>query len=109
MNKLLYLRPNELSCFITRIKILKKYDRLSEREVYKYDKIFSQLFQETPYPFCWKLFYDKKENNIKQEEKDMYTSFEKKVLFNYTYFPVDPNPPLPLSEDDNSSSSTAMK
>jgi hypothetical protein len=109
MNKLMYLRPHEISRFITKIKILKKYDRLSHNDIYNYEKIFSPLFQDTPYPFSWKLFYDRKEHNITQEEKDMYLSIEKKVLFNNTYFPVDPNPPLPLSEEVNSSSSTDIK
>lgn len=106
MNRFLYLRPHELSSFITKVKILKKYDRISQTQIKEYEKIFTTIFKDTPYPFSWKLFYDRNELNITQEKKDMYIGLEKKVLFNHTYFPVEPNPPLPLSEEDSSSSST---
>jgi hypothetical protein len=78
LQKLLYLRPCELNTFITKIKILKKYNRLKENDVKKFESVFIQLFQDTPYPFTWKLWYE-------GQNSYTYLHVEKKVLFEHFY------------------------
>ena len=78
LQKLLHLRPAELNNFITKIKILKKYDRLNQDEVKNYETVFTKVFENTPYPFTWKLWYEGKNSYS-------YLHVEKKVLFEHFY------------------------
>lgn len=78
LQKLLHLRPCELNNLITKIKILKKYGKLNENEIQKYETVFTQLFVDTPYPFKWDLWYER--NNSYE-----YVHMEKKVLFEHFY------------------------
>ena len=81
LQKLLHLRPCELNNLITKTKILKKYGKLNENEIQKYEHVFTQLFADTSYPFKWDLWYDR---NKKQNSYE-YLHIEKKVLFEHFY------------------------
>jgi len=81
IHSLLSLRPHEFSAFMTEAKILKKYNRLKRSK--KYEKAFTEIFKDTPYPFSWTLFYDRAERRreLSQEILDECLVNEKKVLF----------------------------
>ena len=83
VNKLIHLRPCELSRYMTTIKILKKYNRLDSQVVETHHQVFSELFKDTPYPFCWSLGYDKKEYSGNYIFKNEGLALEKKVLFDF--------------------------
>jgi hypothetical protein len=80
---LLNLRPQELSVYITNVKILRKYKRLPNKK--EVGNTLKNIFKNTLYPFSWCLFYDKPEIKFKipREKLDEYMAYEKKVLFNY--------------------------
>jgi len=81
---LLNLRPQELSVYITNVKILQKYKRLPYKK--EIEKTLKNIFKNTPYPFSWSLFYDKPDIKVKisQEKLDEYLIYEKKVLYNFS-------------------------
>ena len=81
---LLNLRPQELSVYITNVKILQKYRRLPYKK--EIEKTLKKIFKNTPYPFSWSLFYDKPDIKVKisQEKLDEYLIYEKKVLYNFS-------------------------
>lgn len=84
LKQLLYIRPHELNDYITKIKILNKYNRLSPTELKNHETFFTKVFEETPYPFTWNLYYDKKEHNEpSQLIRDQFLSIEKKILFEH--------------------------
>jgi hypothetical protein len=83
LNKLLYLRPCELSRYMTTIKILKKYNKLDSHVVETHYQVFSELLKDTPYPFCWNMGYDRKENSKNYILKNEGLALEKKVLFDF--------------------------
>jgi hypothetical protein len=78
---LLNFRQHELSSYITDVKILRKYNRLSNKK--EIGIVLKDIFKNTPYPFSWSLFYDKPEIKVKipREKLDEYLVYEKKVLF----------------------------
>lgn len=81
---LLNLRPNELSKYITDVKILRKYKRLPHKK--HIEKTLKNIFKDTPYKFSWSLFYDKPDIRIKipREKLDKYLVYEKRVLFEFS-------------------------
>lgn len=78
---LLNMRPNELLVYITNVKILRKYKRLTHKK--QIGIVLKDIFKNTPFPFSWSLFYDKPEIKVKipREKLDEYLMYEKKVLF----------------------------
>lgn len=81
LKQLLYIRPHELNAYITKIKVLNKYNRLSPTEIKNHETFFAKVFEETPYPFTWNLYYDNKEPS--QIIRDYHLSVEKKILFEH--------------------------
>lgn len=78
IKQLLQFRPCELNSYITRMKILKKYGKLKESDEQHLEKTFQTIFQDTTYPFTWKLWYE-------GQNSYTYLHIEKKVLFEYRY------------------------
>ena len=72
----LHLRPHEFCHFIYTIKVLRKYNKLEKNALF--EKVLTDIFKHTPYPFSWKINY---------HDNNSYTFLhrEKKVLFAYHY------------------------
>ena len=83
-NYLLNLRPNELSKYITDVKILRKYNRLPNKK--EIEKTLKNIFKDAPYKFSWSLFYDKPNIRVKisKEKLDEYLVYENRVLFEFS-------------------------
>ena len=81
---LLNLRPNELSIYITDVKILRKYNRLPHKK--EIEKTLKNIFKDAPYKFSWSLFYDKPDIKVKipKEKLDEYLVYEKRVLLEFS-------------------------
>lgn len=81
---LLNLRPNELSKYITHVKILRKYKRLPHKK--EIEKTLKNIFKYTPYKFSWSLFYDKPDIKVKisKEKLDEYLIYENRVLLEFS-------------------------
>lgn len=80
LSRLLYLRPREFQEYVTSVKVLYKYQRLSNELTQAHEKFLTSVFSSTCYPFTWNLHYDKETNQI---IKDHHLSIEKKILFRF--------------------------
>lgn len=82
INYLLSLRPCQLNTYINHLKVLKKYNKLSQSHILTHQDVLTEIFKDTPYPFRWDLHYDvfEKNNTIYQQEM---LAEEKKILFKF--------------------------